>query len=112
MRRAFLYLPKAAMGDDYPDGEVDELVIAKWANNSPLAMVPGHLAALKSYKAIASDVGDKDGLAAQDKDLSEEIAAFGIANQFEVYPGTHTDKIGQRFSDLVLPYFARHLQMK
>ncbi|MGX7896401.1 alpha/beta hydrolase [Tsuneonella sp. HG222] len=100
---------------DFPlgaDGKVDELVIAKWAANSPLAMVPGHIAALKSYKAIASDVGDKDGLAAQDQAISEQIAAFGIANSFEVYPGTHTDKIGQRFSDLVLPFMAQHLAMK
>ncbi|MXO60822.1 esterase [Altererythrobacter salegens] len=100
---------------DFPlgaDGKVDELVIAKWSANSPLAMVPGHVDALRSYDAIASDVGDKDGLNAQDKALSEEIAAFGIANAFEIYPGTHTDKIGERFSSLVLPYFAKHLQMK
>ena len=100
---------------DFPlgeDGTVDQLVIAKWANNSPLAMVASHVDALKSYDAIASDVGDKDGLAAQDQQISEEIARFGIDNAFEIYPGTHTDKIGERFAAKVLPFFAEHLKMR
>jgi enterochelin esterase-like enzyme len=98
---------------DFPlkDGAVDPLVIAKWANNAPLAMVASHVDALASYDAIASDVGDRDGLIAQDKAIHEEIARFGIDNRFEIYPGTHTDKIGQRFADLVLPFFAEHLEM-
>jgi S-formylglutathione hydrolase FrmB len=98
---------------DFPfrNGAVDPLVIAEWANNAPLAMVARHVDALSSYAAIASDVGDRDGLAAQDKAIHEEIARFGIANRFEIYPGTHTDKIGQRFAEQVLPFFAEQLDM-
>lgn len=98
---------------DFPlkDGEVDGLVIAKWAANSPLAMVASHVGALKSFDAIGSDVGDKDGLAAQDKAIHEEIARFGIENRFEIYDGNHVDKIGRRFSQVVLPFFAEHLDM-
>src|SRR5690606_32649060 len=46
---------------DWPirDGEIDPLVIAKWANNSPLAMVASHVGALKSFDAIGADVGNQ-----------------------------------------------------
>ena len=88
---------------------VDSLVIAKWANNSPLAMVASHIDALKSFDAIGSDVGDKDGLVRDDTLIHEELARFGIEHEWAVYEGTHTDKIGQRFSEVVLPFFAQHL---
>jgi enterochelin esterase-like enzyme len=88
---------------------VDPLVIAKWANNSPLAMVASHVGALRSFDGIGADVGDKDGLVRDDTLIHEELARFGIEHEWAVYEGTHTDKIGQRFSDIVLPFFARHL---
>ena len=96
---------------DFPlkDGAVDPLVIAKWANNSPLAMVASHIGALKSFDAIGSDVGTKDGLIRDDTLIHEELARFGIAHEWATYEGTHTDKIGQRFDEVVLPFFAKHL---
>jgi enterochelin esterase-like enzyme len=96
---------------DWPirDGEIDPLVIAKWANNSPLAMVASHVGALKSFDAIGADVGNQDGLVRDDTLIHEELEKFGIAHEWEVYEGTHTDKIGQRFADVVLPFFAEHL---
>lgn len=93
------------------DGEVDQLVLAKWANNSPLAMVASHLDPLKSFDAIGSDVGAQDGLVSDDTLMHHELAKFGIDHSFEVYEGTHTDKIGQRFSEIVLPFMAEHLDM-
>jgi hypothetical protein len=98
---------------DFPinDGAVDPLVLAKWANNSPLAMVAGHIEALKSFDAIGADVGDKDGLVRDDTLIHEELETFGIDHAWAVYGGTHVDKIGQRFSEVVLPFFAEHLDM-
>jgi enterochelin esterase-like enzyme len=98
---------------DWPikDGAVDPLVIARWANNSPLAMVASHVGALQSFDAIGADVGDKDGLVRDDTLIHEELAKFGIAHEWAIYEGTHTDKIGQRFADVVLPFFAKHLDM-
>ncbi len=101
---------------DFPLGKdangqpvVDPLVIAKWANNSPLAMVAGHVGALKSFDAIGSDVGTKDGLIRDDTMIHEELDRFGIEHTWATYEGTHTDKIGQRFDEIVLPFFAEHL---
>ena len=99
---------------DFPikDGAIDPLVIAEWANNSPLAMIPSHVWALKSYKAIGSDVGTKDGLIKDDTAIHEMLDKQGIANTWATYEGTHTDHIAQRFDEVVLPFFAQHLQMK
>jgi len=99
---------------DFPlkDGKVDPLVIAEWANNSPLAMIPSHVWALKSYDAIGSDVGTKDGLIRDDTAIHEMLDKQGIANTWATYEGTHVDHIAQRFDQVVLPFFAQHLQMK
>ena len=90
---------------------VDPLVIAKWANNSPLAMVASHVDALESFDAIGLDVGDKDGLVTDDTLIHQELDKFGIEHEWEVYDGDHVSKIGQRFKEVVLPFFAQHLDM-
>jgi S-formylglutathione hydrolase FrmB len=96
---------------DFPikDGALDETVLAKWANNSPLAMVASRIPALKSYAAIGADVGDKDGLVADDTLIHEELLRFGIAHDWAIYDGNHVDKIAPRFDTVVLPFFAKHL---
>ena len=99
---------------DWPlaeDGTVDRLVLARWAANSPLAMVSGHVAALESFDGVALDVGAQDGLVTDDTLIHEELTKFGIEHSWEIYQGTHTDKIGARFNSLVLPWMAEHLDM-
>jgi hypothetical protein len=75
-------------------------------------MVPQYVAALKSITAIAADVGDMDPLLKGDAALHDELDRFGIRNQFEVYSGTHTSRVAERFDQKVLPFFAQHLSMK
>jgi S-formylglutathione hydrolase FrmB len=96
---------------DFPikDGALDETVLAKWANNSPLAMVASHVPALRSYDAIGADVGDKDFLVGDDTAIHEELERFGIAHDWAVYEGDHVNHIAQRFDEVVLPFFAKHL---
>ena len=95
-----------------PDGTMDPLVEAKWANNSPLAMAASHVDQLKSFKAVASDGGDKDGLTKDATLMHEQLDLYGVKNSFEVYPGDHTNRIVERFRTKVLPFFAANLQMK
>lgn len=98
---------------DFPikEGAVDPLVIAKWANNSPLAMVASHVSDLKSFTAMGADVGDKDFLLADDTLMHEELEKFGIAHEWAVYDGDHVNRIGERFGKVVLPFMAQHLDM-
>jgi enterochelin esterase-like enzyme len=95
-----------------PDGTMDPLVEAKWANNSPLAMAASHVDQLKSFKAVASDGGDKDGLTKDATTMHEQLDLYGVKNSFEVYDGNHTNRIVERFKTKVLPYFAANLTMK
>ena len=96
----------------YKDGAIDPLVLAKWAANSPLVMVAQYAAGLKTMTAIASDVGDKDGLLKDDTAIHEELGRFGVTHSFEVYDGNHVSRIAERFDSKVLPFFAQHLAMK
>jgi len=41
--------------------------------------------------------------------LHEDLDKYGIANSFEVYPGTHTSKVADRFQNRVLTFFGQNL---
>jgi enterochelin esterase-like enzyme len=91
------------------DGVVQQDVIAKWAANSPLAFVDQYVRNLREYRAISIDVGDQDGLRTGAAKLHEVLENYGIANSFEIYHGTHTSAVADRFQNHVLPFFSRTL---
>lgn len=91
------------------DGAPQPEVLAKWAANSPLAFLDQYVGSLRRYRAIAIDVGDEDGLRADAGKLHEALDAYGIAHGFEVYPGTHTSQVADRFQNHVLRFFGRSL---
>ena len=41
--------------------------------------------------------------------LHDALDKYGIANRFEVYPGTHTSKVADRFQNHVLKFFSENL---
>ena len=84
-------------------------MLAKWAANAPLAFVDQYVGSLRRYRAIAIDVGDRDGLRNDAGKLHEALDRYGIANSFEVYQGTHTSKVADRFQNHVMPFFSQHL---
>ena len=91
------------------DGVVQPEVLAKWAANAPLAFVDQYIGNLRQYRAIATDVGDQDGLRIDAAKLHEAMDRYGIANSFEIYPGTHVSNVAFRFQDHVIPFFSEHL---
>lgn len=91
------------------DGAVQQEVLARWAANAPLAFLDQYVGNLRQYRAIAIDVGDKDGLRAGAGKLHEMLDTYGIANSFEVYAGTHTSAVADRFQNHVLPFFSKNL---
>ena len=64
---------------------------------------------LRQYRAIAMDVGDQDRLRADAEKLHDVLDEYGIANTFEVYPGTHTSRVADRFQNHVLKFFGESL---
>jgi len=101
----YLQLPTRG-GEPQPD------VLAKWAANAPLALLDQYVGNLRRYRAIAIDVGDQDRLRADTEKLHQALDRYGIANTFEVYAGTHTSKVADRFQNHVMPFFSQSLCAK
>ena len=55
------------------------------------------------------DVGDQDGLRVDTGKLHDVLDKYGIANTFEIYPGTHTSAVADRFQNHVMPFFSQNL---
>ncbi len=91
------------------DGVAQPSVLARWAANSPLAMVDQYVANLRRYTAIALDVGDADRLRIDTAELHRLLDSYGIANSFELYPGDHVSAVADRMQNHVLPFFSRNL---
>jgi enterochelin esterase-like enzyme len=81
------------------EGVAQPDVIAKWAANAPLAFVDQYIGNLRQYRGIAIDVGDQDGLRTGAAKLHEILDNYGIPNTFEIYHGTHTSAVADRFQN-------------
>jgi enterochelin esterase-like enzyme len=91
--------------DGVPVAEVQ----AKLTANAPLAFIDQYIGNLKKYRAISIDVGDQDSLRTNTAKLHEILDKYGIANGFEIYAGTHTSAVADRFQNHVMPFFSKNL---
>ncbi|MGO9949966.1 MAG: alpha/beta hydrolase [Steroidobacteraceae bacterium] len=91
------------------DGVLRQDVIAKWTANAPLAFVDQYIGNLRRYHGIAVDVGDQDGLRTDARKLHDVLDLYGISNSFQIYSGTHTSAVADRFQNHVLPFMSRTL---
>ena len=83
---------------------------AKWAANAPLAFVDQYIGNLRQYHGIAMDVGDQDGLRFDAGKLHDILDSYGLANSFEIYHGTHTSAVADRFQNHVMKFFDQNLK--
>jgi S-formylglutathione hydrolase FrmB len=90
-------------------GEAQPAVLARWAANAPLAFVDQYIGSLRTYRAISMDVGDQDGLRTDAGKLHDIFDQYGLTNGFEIYPGTHTSRVADRFQNHVMGFFSRSL---
>jgi len=93
----------------FKNGELQKDVMSKWAANSPLSFVDQYIGELKRYKDISIDVGDQDGLKVDTTRLHEILDSYKVHHSFEIYSGTHTSAVADRFQNHVLPFFAHTL---
>lgn len=91
------------------DGVVQSDILAKWAANSPLAFIDQYIDNLKRYRAISIDVGDQDNLRTDTAKLHDRLDTYGIKHSFELYHGTHTSAVADRFQNHVMPFFSENL---
>jgi enterochelin esterase-like enzyme len=92
------------------DGQIQPLIAAKWAANSPLVMVDQYVPNLKQYSAIAMDVGDEDTLRAMNLNLHEALTRLRIDHSFEEYDGDHGNRVTERFQNNLMPFFSQQLK--
>jgi S-formylglutathione hydrolase FrmB len=91
------------------DGELQPEVVSKFTANAPLVFIDQYIGNLKRYKAISIDVGDQDGLRTDTGKLHDVLDKYGIGNSFEIYSGTHTSAVADRFQNHVMPFFSKNL---
>ena len=91
------------------NGEPQPDVLARWTANAPLAFIDQYIRNLRQYRAIAIDVGDQDRLRTDTGKLHDDLDKYGVANSFEVYSGTHTSRVADRFQNHVMPFFSQNL---
>jgi enterochelin esterase-like enzyme len=91
------------------DGQPQPDVLAKWTANAPLAFIDQYIDNLREYHGISIDVGDQDGLRVDTAKLHHDLDKYGIANTFDVYEGTHTSKVADRFQNHVIQFFSQNL---
>lgn len=96
----------------FKDGAVRPDVLEKWTANSPLAFIDQYIGNLRKYHGIAIDVGDQDGLRIDTGKLHDVLDKYGIDNSFEIYHGTHTSAVADRFQNHVMPFFSQNLCFK
>ncbi len=94
------------------DGIAQPAVLAKWTANAPLAFIDQYIDNLREYRAISIDVGDQDGLRTDTGKLHDVLDQYRIVNGFEIYKGTHTSAVADRFQNHVMPFFSRNLCFK
>jgi len=93
------------------DGELRPEVIARWAANAPLVMMHQYIPALKRYRAIGLEAGNKEAsIAPATTDFSKALNAYGIDHFMEIYAGGHRGRVAERFEKTVLPFFSRQLE--
>ncbi len=91
------------------NGEPQPDIVAKFAANAPLAFIDQYIGNLRQYRAISIDVGDQDGLKTDTTKLHNILDSYAIANGFEIYKGTHTSAVADRFQNHVMPFFSKNL---
>ena len=93
----------------FKNGELDPLVAAKWLANAPLLMVDQYVPSFRRYRAIALDVGNADPLRVDNVNLDAALTRLRVPHQFEEYEGDHGNRVRERFTSKVLPFFSEHL---
>ena len=85
-------------------------VLNRWIANAPLVFVHQYIGNLKPVSRrsrLTSAI--RTAYAWTPKELHEILDTYGIANTFEIYPGTHTSAVAVRFQNFVMPFFSKNL---
>lgn len=95
------------------NGELQPLVLAKWMANRPLVTIDQHIFNIRKLNALAFDAGNEDKtIAASIKELDKVLDSYGIKHFYEEYEGDHLNKVAERISTKMLPFFSENLSFE
>ena len=99
---------------DERDGKLrlNETIVAKWKSKTPLYMIDEYKQNLLSLRGFVIDYGRRDqfpSIIFNSPLFSKALAERGIPHIFEIYDGTHEDKIKKRLETNVFPFFSEKL---
>ena len=99
---------------DERDGkpQLNEAVAAKWRSKTPLYMIDEYKQNLLSLRGLVIEFGRNDEFRSVLYNVplfSKALAERGIPHIFEIYDGTHEDKIKERLEKKVLPFLSEKL---
>ena len=84
----------------------------RWQETFPLPHVKKNQKALRCLKAVGLDVGLHDEfthITLGTRLFSDSLSYYEIPHAFELYDGDHRDRIRERVTTRVLPFFSREL---
>jgi S-formylglutathione hydrolase FrmB len=84
----------------------------KWYQTLPLPHVKKSQKALRRLRGLTIDVGFNDEfthITAGSVLFSDSLAAYDVPHTLEIYDGDHRDRIRERITTRVLPFFSRDL---
>jgi S-formylglutathione hydrolase FrmB len=85
-------------------------VTARW-RATPLSMASTYVHSLRRLR-ISFDAGARDSFSdipARAQMLDSVLTALAVPHEFELYEGTHGDRIRERMEQKVIPFFSRNL---
>lgn len=91
------------------NGEPQAGTIARLAANAPVVMAPQYAFNLRRLRALALDIGSRDGLIDGNEALDRVLTAHGVPHVYETYDGDHLDGVAVRIETRVVPFFSTHL---
>lgn len=99
---------------DERDGKIylNETIAAKWRGKTPLYLIDQYKQNLFSLRGLVIDYGRSDEVLSVSYNsalFSKALADRGIPHIFEIYDGTHEDKVKKRLETHVFPYFSEKL---
>jgi S-formylglutathione hydrolase len=91
------------------NGALRQDIVGKWNANAAAQLVQQHAANLQRYYAFAMDIGLKDQLLGQNRQMHDALAKLRVPHYYEEYDGDHTDRIKERLEKNVLVFFSKNL---
>jgi S-formylglutathione hydrolase FrmB len=94
-----------------PSGILIDSVWQKWLKHDPYTMIPAYKDSLLKLDAIQFDCGKSDKyLYTANIHFSIALTEHGINHVFKSYDGDHVNKISERVTFYLLPFFSEHLK--